>query len=181
MQDYDPTKLRDISVPLSEIMAKGLILSLALMIVPLIPHTLLHGFELGYNSRDYLLGVVTVILLLLAHEATHALGWMLFAGVSPRHIRFGFAWRTLSPYAHALVAMPAAGYRIGVILPLIVTGIIPVVIGTIANLGWLTGAGAVLVSGAVGDLFVLWVIRGVPDAARVIDHPKNAGCYVVEE
>ena len=181
MQDYDPTKLRDISVPLNEIVARGLVLSLLLMIVPLIPHALLHGFDFGYNSRDYLLGVLAVIILLLAHEATHALGWMLFAGVPPRSIRFGFAWRTLSPYAHALVPMPAAGYRIGVMLPLIVTGILPVLAGTVANLGWLTGAGAVLVSGAVGDLFVLWVIRHVSGEARVIDHPKNAGCYVLEE
>lgn len=181
MQNYDPAKLRDISVPLTEIVAKGLILSLLLMIMPLIPHVLLHGFEFGFRSIEYGWGVLTIIILLLAHEATHALGWILFAGVAPGNIRFGFAWRTLSPYAHALVAMPAAGYRVGVILPLIVTGIIPVVVGTIANLGWLTAAGAVLVSGAVGDLIVLWVIRAVPGAAQVIDHPKNAGCYVLED
>ncbi|MEZ4668351.1 MAG: DUF3267 domain-containing protein [Anaerolineae bacterium] len=181
MQNYDPARLRDISVPLTEIVARGLVLSLALMIVPLIPHILLHGFDFSYHPDLYLLFVVAIVVLIVAHEATHALGWMLFAGVPLRSIRFGFAVRTLSPYAHTQEPMPASGYRIGAALPLFVTGLLPVLIGTFANIGWLTGAGAMLVSGAVGDLFVLWVIRRVPADARVIDHPKNAGCYVLEE
>lgn len=180
MQNYDPSKLRDVSVPLNTIASKALPLSIVLTIVPLIPHVLIWGFQTQFNNRDYLLGFAAFVVLIVAHEAVHALGWMLFGGLSPSNIRFGIAWKTLTPYAHAKAAMPITGYRIGVILPLIVTGIIPVIIGTATNIGWLTGAGAGLVSGAVGDLIVLWVIRGVPASSQVIDHPKNAGCYVVE-
>jgi hypothetical protein len=181
MQDYDPAKLRDVSVPLSKIAAKALIPAILLTIVPLIPHVLIWGFQANFNLRDYLLGFAAFVVLIVAHEAVHAIGWMSFAGVSPNNIRFGIAWKTLSPYAHSTVPMPAGGYRIGVILPLIVTGILPVVIGTATNTGWLTVAGAILVSGAVGDLFVLRVIKDIPASARVIDHPQNAGCYVVED
>jgi hypothetical protein len=180
VQDYDQSKIRDVSVPLSTIAAKALIPSVVLTVVPLIPHALIWGFQAGSNARDYLLGFAAFVLLIVAHEAVHALGWILFAGVAPKDIRFGIAWKTLSPYAHSTVAMPASGYRVGVILPLIVTGILPVDIGTSKNWGWLTVAGAILVSGAVGDLFVLWVIKNIPASARVIDHPENAGCYVVE-
>ena len=180
MQNYDPSKLRDVSVPLSEIASKALPLSIVLTIVPLIPHVLRWGLQTAFNPRDYLLGFVAFVLLIVAHEAMHAIGWIVFAGVSPKDIRFGIAWKTLSPYAHSTVAMPASGYRIGVVLPLIVTGILPVIIGTWFNMGWLTVAGAILVSGAVGDLIVLWVIKDIPFSAQVIDHSENAGCYVVE-
>ena len=180
MQNYDPSKLRDVSVPLSEIASKALPLSIVLTIVPLIPHVLRWGLQTAFNPRDYLLGFVAFVLLIVAHEAMHAIGWIVFAGVSPKDIRFGMAWKTLSPYAHSTVAMPASGYRIGVVLPLIVTGILPVIIGTWFNMGWLTVAGAILVSGAVGDLIVLWVIKDIAATAQVIDHSENAGCYVVE-
>ncbi len=180
MQSYDPSKLRDVSIPLKDIASRRLfVLSVVLTVVPLIPHALIWG--VGDNSRrDYLFGLVAFVMLIVAHEAIHALGWILFAGVPPSAIRFGIAWKTLSPYAHSKVPMLASGYRVGVILPLIFTGILPVVVGTLANLGWLTVAGAILISGAIGDLLVLWVIRAVPGTARVIDHPENAGCYVLE-
>ena len=180
MHNYDPAKLRDVSVPLSAIVAKALIPSIVLTIAPLIPHVLIWGLQATTTARNYVLGFVAVAVLVVAHEAVHALGWMLFAGVAPKDIRFGIAWKTLSPYAHSMVAMAAGGYRVGVVLPLIVTGILPVVIGTVTNMGWLTIAGAILVSGAVGDLIVLWIIRSIPASAQVIDHPENAGCYVVE-
>ncbi len=180
MQNVDPSKLRDVSVPLTEIAAKALPLAIILTIVPLIPHVLRWGFSAGFNARDYLLGFLAFVILIVAHEATHAVGWILFAAVSAKDIRFGFAWKTLSPYAHSTVAMRAGGYRVGVVLPLIITGILPTLIGTVTNMGWLTVVGAILVSGAVGDLIVLWVIRAVPNTALVIDHPENAGCYVVE-
>ena len=182
MQSYDPSKLRDVSVPLKDIASAGLLLlSLVLVVIPLVPHVLRWGFEAGFNGRGYLLGVTAFVVLIIAHEGMHALGWIVFAGVPPKAIRFGIAWKTLSPYAHSKVAMRASGYRVGVVLPLIVTGILPVIAGTALNLGWLTVAGAVLVSGAIGDLLVLWVIRALPGTAMVIDHPENAGCYVVEE
>ena len=180
MQHYDPSKLRDVSVPLNTIVAQALVPSIVLTIAPLIPHVLIWGFGAAH-LLDYVLGLVAVVLLVVAHEAVHALGWILFAGVKPKDIQFGIAWKTLSPYAHSMVAMPAGGYRVGVVLPLIITGIVPVVIGIGLNLGWLTAAGAILVSGAVGDLFVLRVIKDIPASALVIDHPDNAGCYVVEE
>jgi hypothetical protein len=172
--------MRDVSVPLDTIMAQALPLSIILTVVPLIPHALKWGITFGFNGPNYLLGFIAFVVLIVAHEAVHALGWIVFAGVPVQKIRFGIAWKTLSPYAHSMVAMPAGGYRIGVILPLIITGIIPVIIGTLTNTGWLTMSGAILVSGAVGDLMVLRVIRTIPGDAMVIDHPQNAGCYVID-
>jgi hypothetical protein len=180
--DAPPPGMRDVSIPLDQIAGnpRVVVLSLALTFIPLLPHLLIWGFSGDFDSESYLLGVVAFFVLIVAHELVHALGWIVFGPVSPSQIKFGFALRTLTPYAHAQVPMRARGYRIGAALPLFVTGLLPVIAGTLTGAAWLTVAGAMLVSGAVGDLLVLWVIREVPDDARVVDHPRNAGCYVVE-
>lgn len=177
---YDPAKLRDVSIPLNALPKSFLILSTLLIFVPIVIHILIWGYDGRYRGDLYLLGAISIVVLILLHELTHAAGWIRFAHVPPNQIKFGFAWKTLSPYAHSKIAMSAWGYRRGVILPLIVTGIIPSLIGILTGAAWLTVAGGFMIGGAAGDLIVLWAIRDVPDTAQVIDHPKNAGCYVVE-
>lgn len=179
---YPPEQLRDVSIPIAEIATRALWAAVILMVAPLLLYVLIHGTPalFIFNTADWLIGAVLLILLTIAHEAVHALGWMLFGGVRAQDIRFGIDRATLSPYAHAGVAMPVTAYRIGAVLPLIVTGIVPYLYGLFAHQGMWAILGAVLISGAVGDLVVLWVIRHIPDDALVLDHPKNAGCYVVE-
>ncbi len=180
MQEYDATKLRDVSIPLENIAAQAGLLAVLLLILPMLPHIFRWGF-VGFEARGYLLGFIATLALIVAHELVHAVGWMVFGRVPRAEVQFGFAWRTFSPYVHIERPIRADAYRIGAALPLFVTGLFPVILGTLTNQGWLTVAGAILVSGAVGDILVLWVIRDIPADAKVLDHPKNAGCYVVEE
>lgn len=180
MQEYDATKLRDVSIPLEKIAAQAGLLSVLLLLLPMLPHIFLWGF-VAFDARGYLLGAIATLALVIGHELVHAVGWMIFGRVPVSEVTFGFAWKTLSPYVHIDRPIRATAYRIGAALPLFITGLFPVVLGTLTNLGWLTVAGAILVSGAVGDILVLWVIRDIPGHALVLDHPKNAGCYVVED
>lgn len=176
-------KMRDVSVPLEQIVTNPMVIiaSIALTVLPMIPHLILWGRAGEVTSVDFLRGLVGTLFLIVAHEIVHAAGWIIFGRVPPGKIKFGIMWKTGSPYAHAEVPMRAWGYRIGAILPLFITGLLPVALGTAVNQAWLTVAGAILVSGAVGDLVVLWVIREIPADALVIDHPSNAGCFVLEE
>lgn len=175
-----PYRLRDVSVPLEQLVNPAIGVSLLLLALPLIPHALLWGVS-GGDLGAFALGTLATALLIVAHEAVHALGWIVFGGVPPAAMRFGVHWGTLSPYAHASAPMPARGYRIGAVLPLFVTGLLPALLGTVTNTGWLTLAGAILTMGAAGDVLVLRIIRALPGTTRVLDHPQNAGCYVVEE
>jgi hypothetical protein len=178
---FDPTKMRDLSIPMERVLIVGLVLSIVLLIAALTPYIIVWREFPPLVSKDadiawLLIGLVALIVI---HEGTHAVGWLLFGGIKPQDIRFGVDRKTLSPYAHAKVPMPVSGYRIGVILPLIVTGVIPLAIGIALRSGTLTWLSAYAVSAAVGDLIVLWVIRTLPGKSRVIDHPKQAGCYVM--
>ena len=77
--------------------------------------------------------------------------------------------------------MTAQAYRIGAITPGILLGCVPIVISTVLGDGFLAILGALLTAGAVGDVFVLWLLRDVPPSTKVIDHPTRAGCIVLHE
>ncbi|MCJ7825324.1 MAG: metalloprotease family protein, partial [Anaerolineales bacterium] len=76
--------------------------------------------------------VVLIILLIIgiaAHELLHALGRIAFGRISRRRVRFGYRLNTLTPYAHLQGALPVVAYRMGVILPLLVLGLPPYILG----------------------------------------------------
>ena len=60
----------------------------------------------------------------VVHEALHGIAWRL-AGAAPGSVRFGFQWKTLTPYAHSTAAMSARAYRIGAVTPGLVLGLVP--------------------------------------------------------
>jgi hypothetical protein len=177
-----PEGYTDVSITLPEVMARVTILSLVLLVVPMLVYILIYGFDAfwsgvfgGYN---FIVAVLIVIAAIVAHEGIHAIGWKLFSGLGWDQIKFGIDRKTLSPYCHARAPMRASAYRIGAALPGILLGVVPIIVGLVgASAGW-TAFGALLLSAAVGDALVLWVIRDVPADAWVLDHPSNAGCYV---
>ena len=75
--------------------------------------------------------------------------------------------------------MPVWPYRIGAATPLILTGILPWVIGFALGNDDLAIAGAILISGAAGDIYVLWSIRDLPDEVLLQDHEEKAGCLAI--
>lgn len=180
-----PPGARDVSIPLDKVLRLALIPALALFALPLLVYSLRWGSGPLLDSVAGLdglaLALVGFALLIVAHELVHAAGWIVFRRLSPRAIRFGLDVKTLSPYARALVPMRARAYRIGAALPLLVTGIVPWLWALHTGNALLAVLAALLISGAVGDLLVLWAIRAVPAHARVIDHPSNAGCYVLPD
>jgi hypothetical protein len=176
-----PPGYQDVSIPLTKIVMSGTLLSVVLLIIPLILFAEVHGVEplvqVWTHGVDWLIGLAALVLGIAAHELVHAVGWKLAGGLRWRDLSFGIDRKTFSPYCHARVPMRAAAYRIGAVLPAVLTGVVPIAVGLIwAEPMWVL-IGAFLFSAAIGDFIVLWVIRGVPAQALVLDHPSNAGCY----
>lgn len=169
----------DLSVPVHELPRWVWGLSLLLLIIPAAPYVLVHGlpmFLYGIGTPWVLVGFAVLI---VAHEAIHAIGWKLASGLPWSSFRFGFLWRGLAPYCHCKQPMNVMAYRIGGVLPLILTGIVPWLIGLALADPALIFVAAMLIMGAVGDIYVLWSLRAVPSSAQVIDHESNAGCMVL--
>lgn len=180
-----PPGYRDVSIPMERINGPALWLSFVLLPLTLAPFVALYGgsrlVESPWSPQRTSLGVlIAVIVLIVVHEAIHAITWVLAAGVGWHSISFGFAWKALSPYAHVDVPIPARAYRIGTAMPGLLTGVVPGLVALLLASGPLMLVSAMLIAGAVGDAIVLWVIRDVPGDVAVLDHPTAAGCYVQE-
>ena len=74
--------------------------------------------------------------------------------------------------------MQASAYRIGVVMPLLVLGVVPYCVSLVIGSPWLLWFGFVFITAATGDILVLWLLRGIDGKTLVEDHPSNAGCYV---
>jgi hypothetical protein len=115
----------------------------------------------------------------LAHELVHGVTWKVVDRLRWKDIRFGVQLKTFTPYASPTVPMRARAYRIGVMMPLIVVGLIPFVVSLIFGYSQLAVFGMMFTFVAGGDLAVLRAMRSVASNACVLDHPERAGCYVV--
>jgi hypothetical protein len=144
---------------------------------------LLHGWSpivsVGYAPLLPLVGAF--IAGVLVHEVLHAIAWKIAAGLPWSDMKLGFQWKTLTPFAHARVPMPARAYRIGAATPGVVLGVVPALIGLVTGNGSWMLFGLLFTLAAGGDALILWLLRGVAPQRRVEDHPTRAGCYVEQE
>lgn len=161
----------------------GLGLAAPLVAALLALHVGIHGpgaVDAGINA---LLGRLAVGLPLLAfgivaHELVHAAVWVAAGRGAWSRVHFGWQWRALAPFAHYTQPLPATAYRLGAVAPLLVLGLLPSLVGSLAGWPAVAAFGWLLVIGAAGDLSVLWLLRGVSSSALVADHPSRAGCLV---
>ncbi|MCD4796118.1 MAG: DUF3267 domain-containing protein [Candidatus Cloacimonetes bacterium] len=115
------------------------------------------------------------------HEILHGLSFLIFGKLSLKQIKIGFQWKTVTPYAHCKVPITAGVYRIALIMPTLLLGIIPSIIALITGIGWLMIYGVFFTIVGGGDLLVMWIIRKAKHNQLVQDHPYNCGCYIFED
>lgn len=173
------TYQQDLSVSTVTILLHAIWMTVLFLVVPLIPFSLIWSRDPLLTSFLNPMIILPALILVIIHELLHAIGWKLAGDLSFQDFKFGIAWKTLSPYCHATQPMSAHAYRIGAILPGILLGILPIIVATLIGDGFLAILGALLTAGAVGDVYVLWLLRDVPSDAMVIDHPSRAGCIVL--
>jgi hypothetical protein len=133
------------------------------------------GFQRFFELQWFL---PTVILGVIAHEIIHGLTWKILVQIPNHQIKYGFQFKTLTPYAHCKVPIPISPYRWGAAMPLLLLGITPYIFSLLFANGWLLFFGIFFTVAAAGDMLILWLLRGAPNDALVEDHPANAGCYV---
>ncbi|HEX5807060.1 MAG TPA: DUF3267 domain-containing protein, partial [Anaerolineales bacterium] len=114
------------------------------------------------------------------HELIHGISWVLFGHKPFSSVKFGFQWKTLTPYAHLKEPVKVNAYRLGAFLPGFVLGILVYSLSLVLGDGNLFLFGLLHTAAAGGDWLVLWLLRKVKSGTLVEDHPTHAGCYVIE-
>ncbi len=118
---------------------------------------------------------------ILVHELLHVVGYRWVGKVDKTAVLLGMNWKLLTPYAHCKAPLTARAYRLSVILPGLLLGVLPGLIGLLLGSSfWVVWAALMLVT-AGGDAAILWAVRDVPAETLVLDHPTRAGCSVLKE
>jgi hypothetical protein len=171
---------RDLSVSMTRANVVVMFISIPVVILQFVIFIGLHGIEnLGLTWNSLLL-IVAVLLGVVIHELIHGLSWVIFGRKPFSAVRFGFQWKTFTPYAHLTEPVEVNAYRLGAFLPGFILGILPFILSLIRSSGDLFWFSLIHTSAAGGDWLILWLIRNVKAGMQVEDHPTNAGCYVLE-
>lgn len=115
----------------------------------------------------------------IVHEVLHAIGFRYLGGAPWRAIRLGIQWRTLTPFARAIVPVTVRAYQWTAALPGLALGVLPVIAGIMLDAPLASGFGVVMLTGAGGDAAILWATRRAPPLALVLDSDTALGCSIV--
>lgn len=159
----------------------GSLFGIPLFLIPCGPYLYVWGSSsVAASTGSPLILIAAFIVGVIAHELLHGVGFML-GGASREEVDFGIHWHVLSPYAHCSTPLRADPYRLALVLPALVLGLLPTIAGLLLGGFWVVFFGAVMLMVAGGDAAVLWAIRNVPQAAWVQDHPSDIGCLVLDD
>lgn len=128
---------------------------------------------------DIIMIIGIYIVGLVCHEGLHALGAVIFGKCSPKDIKFGVIPKQMMLYCHVKTPLTVASYRYLLLLPVIVTGIIPLIISTILGNIFLVAVFAMLVSGGAGDFIMVHSLSKYPSKQLICDHPEAPAYYLV--
>jgi len=117
----------------------------------------------------------------VVHELIHGLTWACFAKSGWKSISFGVMWKLLTPYCHCDEPMHIPGYMAGAMMPCFILGVIPAIvalfIGSLPMLAW----GIFFIAAAAGDIWMTWLLTKENPKSFVLDHPSEAGFYIIDE
>ncbi|WP_338870760.1 DUF3267 domain-containing protein [Spirosoma sp. SC4-14] len=141
----------------------------------------------GFSPKQLLpSGVVPILLFIVAmfigivvHELIHGLTAHWYGRIGWQHIKFGFDVKSGSPYCHATVPMTSGKYRVVVVMPLVILGLVPYAVSLLTGHVWLLSFGVFFTLAAVGDVMILWLMRHLPSDVLVQDHPTKVGLMVI--
>jgi hypothetical protein len=158
------------------------ILLLALAIMPIIIIYDINRVKYEFlNLLEWQILMPLIIIGTVIHELLHGIGWMIAGKVGWQKMKFGINWKGLVPYAHCSQAMPLNKYLVGVLLPYLLLGLLPLIIGLLMGDFFLLLSGIIFSIAATGDIYMAWLLRKRNATDLILDHPNLIGCQIVEK
>lgn len=143
-----------------------------------------NGVSLGHSPLNIILFFVTYLILIPVHELIHGACWAILTEHHFKDIEFGFMKQYLTPYCTCTVPLGKGPYIFGALMPLIILGIIPMIIGIVTGSIFVLSVGILMTDAAAGDIMIVWkLLRYKSTAEHVVymDHPTQAGGVIFEK
>ena len=186
MVDFSELEIkRDLSVSMARANVYSLFFAVPAAVILIGAYLLLWGKQGLVDARliiykQFSLTLLVLIIGILLHELLHGLTWTWLGKKSFKAIRYGINWKVLSPYAHCSEPLSIQAYRWGALMPGLLLGILPAFLGIVSGNGALMAFGLLFTVAAGGDAMILWRLRKEDRSTMVLDHPRKAGCCIVE-
>ena len=181
-QGYRRTELT-ISIVKANIFAIGLMI--AALVIGLVLFFLANDPDSVTIRRvNPLLWILAFAVLIVVHELIHGVSWAIFTEHHFGDIAFGFMKQYLTPYCACAVPLSKGQYIFGALMPLLLVGIVPMIVGILCGSFFWLLIGAALVAGAGGDIQIVGNIlryKSEADDILYIDHPTQAGGVIFEK
>ena len=121
------------------------------------------------------------LLLFIPHELIHGITWMIVSKCGWSDIKFGVMWKKFcTPYCHCKIPMTVSQYRLALLMPLFVLGVLPSLLSLVFGSVLLLFYGIVGIVSAVGDIMMAWLLRKENGFARIYDHPSAAAFFLFD-
>ena len=143
-----------------------------------------NGVGLSRSPLNIFLFFVTYLVLIPVHELIHGACWAIFAEHHFKDIEFGFMKQYLTPYCTCTVPLDKGLYIFGALMPLVILGIIPLIVGIVTGSVFVLSVGILMTDAAAGDVLIVWkLLRYQTTAGQVVymDHPTQAGGVIFEK
>lgn len=148
------------------------------------PYVLLHKADINiigyFKGRDSIFFILALLAGIVVHELIHGLFLGMFATTGYRSISFGIHWKMLTPYCHCSEAMQARHYRIGLMMPLALQGILPFGFAMLTGHTGIFIFSIIFTLAAGGDMLIFLLMRKIKGTTLVKDHPDKIGFYIAE-
>ena len=168
---------------------KANVFAIVLMVPVMIIGFVLFFLKNGLDASDFrgghsLIFLVAFLVLIVVHELVHGLSWSFYTPHGFQDIEFGFMKQYLTPYCTCSVPLSKGQYIFGALMPLVLLGIIPMVVGILCGSMLVLLLGIVMTVSAAGDIMIVWnILRYKSHASEIayIDHPTQAGGVIFEK
>ena len=121
------------------------------------------------------------LLLFIPHELIHGITWMIVAKCKWSDIKFGVMWKKFcTPYCHCKISMTVSQYRLALLMPFFVLGVLPTLLSLVVGCSLLLFYGILGIVGAMGDIMMAWLLRKESSIAKIYDHPSAAAFFLFD-
>lgn len=152
------------------------------------PSVFLFIYVINFSAADFTVGLdqfITVQNLFLvfaggflAHELLHLVAWRFMSGYPFRRFRMGMRWHSFTPVITCMRPMPINAFRVGVLFPFFVMGVLPLAFAFYLNEPWLLFAAVIYMAWASADILTFILLWTYSSRTFVEMHSSKLGIIV---
>lgn len=185
MEEINMQNARKVAIDITKANVVAVVIMLLAAIIFIVPFFIIWKNrpieELFSTGSNWGLFFLFMIVGIVVHELIHGITWACFAKSGWKSISFGVMWKLLTPYCHCSEPMRKHPYMLGAMMPFVILGVLPAILGLVICSLPVVVWGVFFIAAAAGDIWMTWLLTKEPGDCLVLDHPSEAGFYIIDE